>query len=100
MSQVIYIFVAHDQTCEVPSRYIGENVALLRDVATYANELNLFVATFSLWTKRRPSTVSIALCLFVPFCVWASVPLLLAGLNVCMRIYVNLFLLTVMYHRL
>ena len=48
MSQVIYIFVAHDQTCEVPSRYIGENVALLRDVATRANELNLFVATLSL----------------------------------------------------
>ena len=47
MSQVIYIFVAHDQTCEVPSRYIGENVALLRDVATRANELNLFVATLS-----------------------------------------------------
>ena len=97
MSQVIYIFVAHDQTCEVPSRYIGENVALLRDVATRANELNLFVATLSLDQEKAIDRVD-AFC--VPFCLWASAPLLLAGLNVCMRIYVVLFLLTVMYHRL
>ena len=38
------IVVAHDQTCGVASRYTGENVALLCDVATHANELNLFVA--------------------------------------------------------
>ena len=61
MSQVIYIFVAHDQTCEVPSRYIGENVALLRDVATHANELNLFVATLS--SDQEKAIVSIALFL-------------------------------------
>ena len=48
MPQVIYIFVAHNQTCGVPSPYIVENVALLCDVATYANELNFFVAILSL----------------------------------------------------
>ena len=62
MSQVIYIFVAHDQTCEVPSRYIGENVALLRDVAPMRMS-SIFLWPLCLWTKRRPSTVSIALCL-------------------------------------
>ena len=45
---LIYIVVAHDQTCGVPSRYIVENVALLCDVATYANALNFFVAILSL----------------------------------------------------
>ena len=50
MPQVIYNVVAHDQTCGMPSRYtcIGENVALLHDVSTHANELNLFVAILSL----------------------------------------------------
>ena len=46
------IVVVHDQTCGVPSRYIRENVALLRDVATYANELNLFLAILSLDQER------------------------------------------------
>ena len=51
--------MAHDQTCGVPSRYIVENVALLCDVATCANELNFFLWPFCLWAKRRPSTLSI-----------------------------------------
>ena len=42
------IVMAHDQTCGVASRYIGENVVLLHDVSTHANELNLFVAILSL----------------------------------------------------
>lgn len=58
---------------------------------------SIFLWPFSLWTKRRPSTVLIGL----PFCLWASAPLLLAGLNFCiLRIFVVLSLLTVMYHRL
>ena len=73
--------MAHDQTCGVPSRYIVENVALLCDVATCANELNFFLWPFCLWAKRRPSTVSIGPSFCVPFCLWALVPLLLAGLN-------------------
>lgn len=67
MSQVIYIFVAHDQTCEVPSRYTGENVALLRDVATYANELNLFVATLSLDQEKAIDRVDCSLPFAYPF---------------------------------
>ena len=67
VSQVIYIFVAHDQTCEVPSRYIGENVALLRDVATYANELSLFVATLSLDQEKAIDRVDCSLPFSYPF---------------------------------
>ena len=40
--------VAPDQTCGVPGRYIGENVAFLRDVVELANEYNLRVALLSL----------------------------------------------------
>ena len=57
---------------------------------------SIFLWPFCLWTKRTASTVLIGL----PFCLWASAPLLLAGLNVCMRIFVVLSVLTVMYHRL
>ena len=46
--KVIHHAVAPDQTCRVPGRYIGENVALLRDVAQYANDLNIPVAILSL----------------------------------------------------
>ena len=46
--RVIHHVVAPDQTCGVPSRFIGENVALLRDVAHFANELNIPVAILSL----------------------------------------------------
>ena len=42
------IFVAPHQTCGVPGRYIGENVAFLRDVVELANEYNLPVALLSL----------------------------------------------------
>ena len=46
--KVIATVVAPDQTCGVPGRYIGENVAFLRDVAELANEYNLPVALLSL----------------------------------------------------
>ena len=35
--KVIHLAVADDQTCGVPGRYIGENVAFLRDVVHYAS---------------------------------------------------------------
>ena len=35
--KVIHLVVHQDQTCGVPGRYIGENVALLRDVVDYAS---------------------------------------------------------------
>ena len=37
-----------DQTCGVRGRYIGENVALLRDVVHYVNEQNLPAAILAL----------------------------------------------------
>ena len=46
--KVIHHVVAPDQTCRVPGRYIGENIALLRDVIAVANELHLPVAILSL----------------------------------------------------
>ena len=46
--KVIATVVAPDQTCGVPGRYIGENVAFLRDVVELANEYNLPVALRSL----------------------------------------------------
>ena len=81
-------------------RYIGENVVLLHDVSTHANELNLFCGHFVFGPREghRPFWLVFAFC--VPFCLWASARLLLAGLNFCIRIFVALFLLTVMYHRL
>ena len=46
--KLIASVVAPDQTCGVPGRYIGENVAFLRDVVELANEYNLPVALLSL----------------------------------------------------
>ena len=46
--KVIASVVAPDQTCGVPGRYIGENVASLCDVVELANEYNLPVALLSL----------------------------------------------------
>ena len=46
--KVIASAVAPDQTCGVPGRYIGENVAFLHDVVELANEYNLPVALLSL----------------------------------------------------
>ena len=40
--------VNKDQTCGVPGRYIGETVALLRDVVDYATSSNVPVAILSL----------------------------------------------------
>ena len=46
--RVIHHVVAPDQTCGVPHRFIGENVALLRDVVHLAAESDLSVAILSL----------------------------------------------------
>ena len=46
--KVIHLIVAKDQTCGVPGRFIGENVALLRDVADYASSSGASVAILSL----------------------------------------------------
>ena len=46
--KVIATVVAPNQSCGVPGRYIGENVAFQRDVIELANEYNLPVALLSL----------------------------------------------------
>ena len=38
---VIHLVVDKDQTCGVSGRFIGENVALLRDVVYYATSFNV-----------------------------------------------------------
>ena len=46
--KVIHLVTAPDQTCGVPGRFIGENVAFVRDVAHLATELDWPVAILSL----------------------------------------------------
>lgn len=46
--KVVQFVVAPDQTCGVPGRFIGENVAFLRDVVSYASDTNYPVAILSL----------------------------------------------------
>lgn len=46
--KVLHLVVAPDQTCGVPGRFIGENVALLRDVVSFASETDCPLAILSL----------------------------------------------------
>ena len=46
--KVIHIVVADDQSCGVPGRYIGENVAFLRDAVDFATSFDSPVAILSL----------------------------------------------------
>ena len=46
--RVIHLVVSRDQTCGVPGRFIGENVALLRDVVSYTESSGTPVAILSL----------------------------------------------------
>lgn len=46
--KVIHLVVAEDQTCGVPSCYIGENVAFLRDAVEFATTFHSPVAILSL----------------------------------------------------
>ena len=46
--KVIHVVVGKDQTCGVPGRFIGENIALLRDIVDYASFSNVPAAILSL----------------------------------------------------
>ena len=46
--KVIHLLVAEDQTCGVHGRFIGENVALLRDMVSFASSSRTPVAILSL----------------------------------------------------
>ena len=50
--KVIHVVVSMNQTCGVPGRLIGENVALLRDIVNYATFSNVPAAVFSLHQKK------------------------------------------------
>lgn len=50
--KVIHLVVDESQTCGVPGCFIGDNVALLRDVAYYATSCNAQVAVLSLDQKK------------------------------------------------
>ena len=50
--KVIHLVVAKDNTCGVPGRFIGENVALLWDVADYASSSGTSVAILSLGQEK------------------------------------------------
>ena len=63
--KVVAMVVAPDQTCGVPGRYIGENVAFLRDIVELANEYNLPVALLSLDQENAFDHVDLSF-LFAP----------------------------------
>ena len=46
--KVIHLIVAKDQTCGVPGRFIGENVAIVRDVVSFASRTGVPLAILSL----------------------------------------------------
>ena len=46
--KVIHVVVIKDQTCGVPGRFIGENVAILRDIVHYTSFSNVPAAVLSL----------------------------------------------------
>lgn len=66
--KVIHLVVHQDQTCGVPGRYIGENVAFLRDVVDFSTASNTPVVILSLdqekafdrveWSFMRDTLVS------------------------------------------
>jgi len=62
LSKVIHLVVDKDQTCGVPGRFIGENVAFLQDVVDYANLSDVPVAILSLdhveWSFMRKTLQS------------------------------------------
>ena len=50
--KVIHLVVNCDQSCGVPGRFIGDTVALIRDVVNYATSANVPVAILSLGQEK------------------------------------------------
>ena len=90
--RVIHHVVAPDQTCGVPSRFIGENVALLRDVAQFANELNIPVAILSLDQEKAFDRVD-GLFFSRPCLAWVLAPPSSVGSSFFIPTFVAPFLL-------
>ena len=76
--KVFHLVVDKDQTCGVPGRFIGENVALLRDVADYASASGAPVAILSLDQEKAFDRVDLGFHAFYAVCngVWPILHLL------------------------
>ena len=126
MPQVIYKISAEDGLhCSLQIRHLEFDIVVAHDQTCW--DIYMFWGAFPFyWGKRcftswrchpcewaqsfcghfvfgpreglRPFWLVFVFC--VPFCLWASAPLSLAGLNFCIRIIAVLSLLTVTYHRL
>ena len=76
--KVIHAVVHTDQTCGVPGRFIGENVAFLRDVVDYATDTNSPVAVLSLDQEKALIGWIGPLCVLYLY-LWVLVLLLFGG---------------------
>ena len=91
---VIHLVVEKDQTCGVPGRYIGENVAFLRDVVSYPMILR---SLFSLSTRRRLLIGWIGVFFCLLFALWFMGLLLSTGFVCFTRMLRALSMLMVTY---
>ena len=94
--KVIHLIVSRDQTCGVPGRFIGENVAFLRDIVDFCTFTGVPAALLSLDQEKAFDRVD------CPFCVrlsllWDLVSLLLVGLICFIKIPVVQLMLMVMF---
>ena len=97
--KVIHLLVAQDQTCGVPGRFIGKNMALLRDVVTFASSSRAPVAILFLnqekvfdrvdWGFMRSTLVAMG---FGPsFVAWVDLFYRLVQSSVNVNSYVSAF---------
>ena len=77
--KVIHLVVDEDQSCGVPGRFVGENVAFLYDVVDSILLLVLLLLFFRL-IKKRHSTGLIGRSFVLPYMLWVLGSLLLGGL--------------------
>ena len=79
LPKVIHLVVNSNQTWDVPGRYIGDSVAFLRDVVSYASLSGTPVAILS-WIEKRLLTGWIGVFSDPLWSVWVLGLLLLVGL--------------------
>ena len=77
--KVIHLVVGKDQSCGVPGRFIGENVAFLRDVVDFCSSSGLLLLFFLL-IKERHSTGLIGRSFVLLYMPWVLGSRLLGGL--------------------
>ena len=84
--KVIHVVASKDQTCGVLGRFIGENVALLRDIVDYATLSNVPTAVLSL-DQERPLIEWIGHLCWLPCPRWASVHLFFTGFACFIQVF-------------